>query len=151
MSTAYENWMRRMDNPDFDPDAIRGIYVPGTQRSRIPVPVERGAYELPSRIPAQQQSFSTSQKDMGYANGRQQAPRRYQPYSIPVPMSKRPKNCQCPIHCPKRGSSRVPIYQNYFAPSSSGMWHVCSRSGIASTAPRGILKTADGRRRHPYQ
>jgi hypothetical protein len=147
--TAYENWMRRMDNPDFDPDFDEGIYVPGTQRSRIPVPAER-----PSRIPAQQDSFRTPPRDTAYANGRQHAPRSYQPYNIPAHISNSmtcsPAYCQCPVHRPNRGSSRVPIYPGSFVPSSSGIWQVCSVCGVASPVPRGILQTADGRRRQRH-
>jgi hypothetical protein len=78
-----------MANPDFDPDADGDIYVQVTQGSRIPVHVERQTYEGPSRIPAQTESFRMSPRNMGYGYGRQEAPRRYQPYNIPAPKSTR--------------------------------------------------------------
>ena len=145
-----------MVNPDFDPDIGGDTYVPVTQWSRIPVPVERQTYEGPSRIPAQPESFRMSPRNVGYGHGRQEAPRRYQPYNIPAPISNsttlRPRDCQCPVHCPKKRSSGVPIYPDSLAPSSSGIWQVHGlsdllHSGIAArSAPRGILKTAGGRR-----
>ena len=147
-----------MVNPDFDPDIGGDIYVPVTQGSRIPVPVERQTYEGPSRIPAQPESFRMSPRNMGYGHGRQEAPRRNQPYYIPAPTSNsttlRPRDCQCPVHCPK---SRVPIYPGSLAPSSSGIWQVHGlsdprRSGTAvRPAPRGTLKTAGDRRGHRQQ
>jgi hypothetical protein len=147
-----------MVNPDFNPDVDGDIYVPVTQGSRIPVPVERQTYEGPSTIPARPESFRMSLRNMGYGHGRQEAPRRYQPYNIPAPTSNsttlRPRDCQCSIHCPKKRSSRVPIYPDSLAPSTSGIWQVNGlsdprRSGIAArSAPRGTLKTAGGRRGH---
>ena len=87
--TVYENWMRRLVNPDSDPDVDGDIYVPVTQGSRIPVLVERQTYEGTSRIPAQPESFRTSTRNMRYGYGRQEALRRYQPYIIPAPKSTR--------------------------------------------------------------
>jgi len=84
--------MRRMVNPDFDPDIGGDTYVPVTQGSRIPVPVERQTYEGPSRIPAQPESFRMSPRNMGYGHGRQEAPRCYQLYNIPAPKSTRMTN-----------------------------------------------------------
>ena len=149
--------MRRMVNPDVD----GYIYVPVTQGSRVPVPVERQTYEGPSRIPAQPESFRMSPRNTGYRHGQQEAPRRYQPYNIPAPTfnstTLRPRDYQCPVHCPKEISSRVPIYPNSLAPSSSGIWQVHGlsdprRSGTAARrAPRGTLKTAGGRRGHRQQ
>jgi hypothetical protein len=81
--------MRRMVNPDFDAEVDVDIYVPVTQGSRIPVPVERQTYGGPFRIPAQPESFRMSPRNMGYGHGRQEAPRRYQPYDIPAPKSTR--------------------------------------------------------------
>ena len=153
--------MRRLVIPDSDPDVDGDMYVPVTQTSRIPVPVERQTHEGPSRIPAQLESFRTSQRNMGYGYGRQEAPRRYQPHNIPAPTfnstTLRPRDCQCPVHCPKIRSSRVPIYPDSLAVSSSGIWQVQGlsdprRSGTAARpAPRGTLKTADGRRGHRQQ
>jgi hypothetical protein len=150
-----------MVNPDSDPDVGAAIYVPVTQRSRIPVPVDRQTYEGPSRTPAQPEFFRTSQRNIGYGHGRQEAPQRYQPYNIPAPTSTitplNPRDYQGLVHCPNKRSSRVAFYPDSLAPSSSGMWAVSgpsntSRSGITSIpAPRGILKTADGRRRYQYQ
>jgi hypothetical protein len=73
-----------MVNPNFDPDI-----GPVTQGSRIPVPAERQTYEGPSRIPVQPESFRTAPRNTGYGHGRQEAPRRYQPYNIPAPKSTR--------------------------------------------------------------
>jgi len=147
--------MRRLVNPDSDPDVDGDIYVIVPQGSRIPVPVERQTHEGPSRIPAQPESFGMSPRNMGYGYGRQEAPRRYQPYSTPAPTfnstTLRPRGCHCPVHCPKERSSRVPIYPDSLVPSNSGIWQVQSlsdprRSGTAARpAPRGTLKTADGR------
>ena len=81
--------MRRLVNPDSDPDVDGDTYVPVIQTSTIPVPVERQTYEGTSRIPAEPESFRTLQRKMGYKYGRQETPRRYQPYSTPVPKSKR--------------------------------------------------------------
>ena len=81
--------MRRMVNPDFDLDVGGEIFVPVTQRSRIPVPVERQPYEGPSRTPAQPEPIRTSPRNMGYRHGRHETPGRYQPYSLTVPKSRR--------------------------------------------------------------
>ena len=148
--------MRRLVNPDSDPDVDGDIYVPVTQGSRIPVHVERQTYEGTSRIPAQPESFRTSPRNMGYGHGRQEAPRRYQPYNIPAPTfnstTLRARECQCPVHCPEKRSGIVPIYPDSLAASSSGIWQVHGlsdprRSGTAARpVPRGMLKTADSRR-----
>jgi hypothetical protein len=78
-----------MVNPDVDPDVGGEIFVRVTQRSRIPVPVERQPYEGPSRIPAQPEPFRTSPRNMVYRHGRHEASRRYQPYILKVPKPKR--------------------------------------------------------------
>ena len=150
-----------MVNPDIDPGVDGDIYVNVTQGSRIPVSVERQTHKRPSRIPALPESFRTSPRNMGYGHGRQEAPRRNQPYNIPAPTfnttTLRPRDCQCPVHCPKKISSRVPIYPDSLAPSSSGIWQVYglsdpSRSGTAARpAARGTLKTAGGLRRRGQQ
>lgn len=153
--------MRRMVNPDTDPDIGGDTYDPVTQGSRIPIHVERQKYKGPSTNPAQPESFRTSLRNTGYGHGRQEAPRRNQPYNIPAPTfnttTLRPRDCQCPVHCPKKISSRVPIYPDSLAPSSSGIWQVYglsdpSRSGTAARpAARGTLKTAGGLRRRGQQ
>jgi len=148
--------MRRVVNPYSDTDVDGDIYVPVTQTSGIPFPVETQTYEGSSRIPAQPESFRTSQRNMGYGYGRQEAPRRYQLYNIPAPTFKstnlRPRDCQCPVHCPKKRPIRGRNYRDPLGPSSSGIWQVqdlsdSRRSGTAARpAPRGTLKTADERR-----
>ena len=161
-----------MFNRDFDRDVDGDTNVPVTQGSRIPVPVERQTNEGPSRIPVQPESFRTPPRNMGYVHGRQEAPRGYQPYNIAAPTSNsttlRPRDCQCPIHCPKKRPNKVPIYSDSLVLLSSGMWQVHDlpeprrsgiwqvhdlpeprRSGIAARSePRGTLKTAGGRRGH---
>jgi hypothetical protein len=152
--------MSRLVNPDFDPEVSGEIYIPTTQGSRIPDPVERQLYEGPSSTPAQPDSF-TSPTNMGCGHGRHETPRRFQQYNIPAPtfnrMTLSPRDCQCPTHCTKKRSSTVPKYPVSLAPSSSGMWHVLSpsdsrRSAIASSpVPRGIMKTAEVHRCHRHQ
>ena len=78
-----------MVNPDTDPDIGGDTYDPVTQGSRIPIHVERQEYKMPSRNPAQPESFRTSLRNTGYGHGRQEAPRRYQPYNISAPKSTR--------------------------------------------------------------
>jgi hypothetical protein len=148
-----------MFNPDSDPDVGGDIYIPVTQGSRIPVPMDRQTYEGPSRTPAQPQSLRTSQRNIGYGHGRQEAPRGYQPYNIPTPTFTstplNPRDCQCPVHCPNQRPSRVVIHPDSLAPSSSGMWHVYGLNGryriTPGPAPRDTKKTADGRRRNRQQ
>jgi hypothetical protein len=135
--------MSKLVNPDFDPEVGGAIYIPMTQGSRIPVPVERQLYEGPSSTPEQPESFM-SPRNMGCGHGRHEAPRRFLQHKIPA-------------HCTRKRSSRVPKYQDCLAPSSSGMWHVLSpsdsrRSAVTSSpVPRGILKTANVHRCDRHQ
>ena len=141
--------MRGLANPDSDPDVNGDIYVP----------VERQMYDGTYRILAQPESFRTSPRNMGHGYGGQEAPWHNQPYNIPAPTfnstTLSPREFQCPLHCPKKRSSTVPIYLDSSAPSNSGIRQVhdlsdprrpCHSGTAARPVPRGTLKTADGRR-----